>query len=104
MCNMPNDLVLAPLPAKKQLWEAADEFAWQRESHRDPGIHTSFGLAVDGELVKLDDGRLSCRDEWVAEQTLSASSSSRSVVGWEEWCSGADGFGGLVMLAASLIL
>jgi hypothetical protein len=23
---------------------------------------------------------------------------------WEEWCTGIDGFGGLVMLAASLIL
>jgi hypothetical protein len=104
MCNMPTDLILAPLPAKKQLWEASDEFAWKVESQREPGIQTSFGLAADGELVKLDDGRLSCSDAWVSDQTLDARTSSRSVARWEEWCAVTDGFGGLVMLAASLIV
>jgi hypothetical protein len=104
MCNMPSDLILAPLPAKKQLWEAADKFGWKGESQRDPGAQTTFGLAVDGELVRLDDSRLSCSDKWVSDQTLDTRTSSRSTVGWEDWCSGADGFCGLVMLAASLIV
>ncbi|EPE33750.1 hypothetical protein GLAREA_06763 [Glarea lozoyensis ATCC 20868] len=104
MCDMPTDLILAPLPAKKQLWEASDEFAWKVESQREPGIQTSFGLAADGELVKLGDDRLSCSDAWVSNQTLDARASSRNVGRWEEWCAGIDGFGGLVMLAASLIV
>lgn len=28
MCSLQSDLVLAPLPAKKALWDAPDELAW----------------------------------------------------------------------------
>ncbi|KAH8668968.1 hypothetical protein BX600DRAFT_435480 [Xylariales sp. PMI_506] len=104
VCEMPTDLILAPLPAKKQLWEASDEFAWKAESQRDPGIHTSFGLAADGQLVKLDESRLSCTDAWLSYETLDTKHAPpRCTVNWEEWCAGIDGFGGLVLLAASLV-
>ena len=104
MCDLPTDLVLAPLPARRQLWEAGDEFAWKVESQRDPGVQVDFGLATDGEIVKLDEGRLSCSDAWLSLHSLGASTPARSTASWEEWCSGIDGFGGLVMLAASLIV
>jgi hypothetical protein len=104
MCDMPTDLILAPLPARRQLWEAQNEFAWKGESQRESGIQYVFGLAADGELVKLDDSRLSCSDTWVPAQTLDSRTSSGSIAPWEAWCSGMDSFGGLVMLAASLIV
>lgn len=99
MCNVQTDLLIAPLPAKKPLWEAGDEFVWKAESDREPGVQTAFGLAANGELVKLDEGQLHCHD---AVLLHNARTSARSTANWEEWCSGMDGFGGLVMLAASL--
>ncbi|KFZ09835.1 hypothetical protein V502_08445 [Pseudogymnoascus sp. VKM F-4520 (FW-2644)] len=90
-----------PLPAKKQLWEATDEFTWKMESEREPWAQTNFGLATNGELVKLDQGQLHCSDEVLPYELSGAP--SRSTANWEEWCSGMDGLGGLVMLTASFI-
>lgn len=104
MCDLPTDLILAPLPAPKQLWEADNELVWNTERRREPGVQTTFGLAADGELVNLDDGRLSCNDAWLPYKSLDTRMPPRSTANWEEWCSGIDGFGGLVMLAASLIV
>ncbi|PQE16409.1 C6 finger domain-containing protein [Rutstroemia sp. NJR-2017a BVV2] len=104
MCDMPTDLILAPLPARKLLWEAGDEFAWRAESQREPRIQVSFGLAADGDIVKLDESRLSCSDMWLSHHSSDSRTPSRSTASWEEWCAGADGFGALVMLAASLIV
>ena len=61
MCPLPDDLIMAPLPARRQLWEASDESAWEMESRRgSPGAHESFGLTGGGEVVRLDEGRPSC--------------------------------------------
>lgn len=106
MCPLPDDLVLAPLPARRQLWETNDELAWEAEGRGGPhGAQASFGLTVGGEVVRLDEGRLSCGDGWVSRssQAVSGASGANTPPGWEEWCSGMDGFGGLVMLAASLL-
>ena len=104
MCDLQTDLILAPLPAKKQLWEAGDEFVWKAEIEREPGVQTTFGLAANGELVRLDEGQLYRSDAMLLHKSLDARTPSRSTANWEEWCSGMDGFGGLVMLAASLIV
>lgn len=103
-CTLQTDLILAPLPAKKQLWEASDEAVWKAESEREPGAQAAFGLAATGELVKLNEGQLYCSDAVLLYKPLDAKIPSRSTAHWEEWCSGMDGFGGLVMLAASLIV
>ncbi|KAI0129862.1 hypothetical protein BJ170DRAFT_692521 [Xylariales sp. AK1849] len=104
MCDLHTDFILAPLPAEKQLWEAVDEFRWKAESEREPGAQTVFGLAADGELVKLDAGQIYCRDAVLVHEPLDARAPTRSTAKWEEWCSGMDRFGGLVMLAASLVV
>ncbi|KAH8778951.1 hypothetical protein BGZ57DRAFT_761172 [Hyaloscypha finlandica] len=103
MCELPTDLILAPLPAKKQLWEAGDESVWKAECEREPGVQTDFGLAANGELVKVDQGWY-CGGASQVHNSFGEKTSSRSTGNWEEWCSGMDGFGGLVMLAASLIV
>ena len=92
-CDLPTDLVLAPLPAGKQLWEAEDEFAWKKESEKGLEAQTTFGLAQNGGLVKLVPARSSSN----------VSDLLRVDAGWEEWCSQMDTFGGLVMLAATLV-
>ena len=104
MCELQTDLILAPLPAKKQLWEADDEFVWKAESEREPRAQTDFALAANGELVELDKGQLYGSDAVLLYNSLDARTPSRSTANWEEWCAGMDGFGGLVMLAASLIV
>jgi hypothetical protein len=102
MCNLPTDLVIAPLPARKQLWEARDESTWTRDILRESSSAIAFGLARDGELVVLGVERLSRDDVWLSDQPP-LETSPRSTASWEEWCSGIDGFGGLIMLAASLV-
>lgn len=103
LCELQTDLILAPLPANKQLWEAGDEFVWKAESERKPEGQTAFALAANGELVKLNDYQSYCSNQVLLCKSLDASMPSRSTAHWEEWCSGMDGFGGLVMLAASLV-
>lgn len=119
-------LVLAPLPARKQLWEANDEIAWTMEIDRDSrqvpltettetffssSSFTAFGLARNGELVSLDmsQGQKFCRSAAVSLRTQQSlldggkTSCSKGKANWEDWCAGMDGLGGLVMLAASLL-
>ena len=86
MCNLQTDLILAPLPAKKQLWEASDEFLWKAESEKKPGAQTAFGLATNGELVKLDEGQLYCSDAVLLQKSSDPKTYSRSTANWEEWC------------------
>lgn len=104
MCDLQRDLVIAPLPSKKQLWEAGDEFAWRAESDMEPGPQADFGLAANGELVKLVEGQIYCSGAALLYYSMDTRTPSRSTANWKEWCSGMDGFGGLVMLAASLIV
>jgi hypothetical protein len=98
MCELQKDLFIAPLPAKKQLWEADSEVVWKTEREREPWAQTAFGLAANGELVQLDEGQRYCSDAVLLYNPADLGTAS-----WEEWCSGMDGFGGLVMLAASLM-
>ncbi|KAJ9607678.1 hypothetical protein H2200_007756 [Cladophialophora chaetospira] len=101
LCDHDANLILGPLPTRKQLWEAADEFAWVAESAKEPGIETLYGLAVNGDLVRLDGAHLRS-DEVLPQNPSHIGSPSSSATNWEGWCAGMDGFGGLVMLAASL--
>lgn len=120
-------LVLAPLPARKTLWEATDEIAWHiereggRKFHPDffpitsdsspPASSAAFGLTANGQLVKVDLGRGQhyCSDYAESlcrrQSTLGDNNPSPSTftVDLDDWCTGMDGLGGLVMLAASLL-
>jgi hypothetical protein len=87
-------IVLALLPAKKQIWEAGDELMWRAERERDPDTETAFAMATSGDLIKLHVHPREC---------LQATSPSRTTASWDEWCAGMDGLGGLVMLSAALI-
>lgn len=98
-CDPGAELVIAPLPAKRQLWEAADGLAWKTEMGRENGTQTDFALAANGELVKLDEGYMYCGDN----RSLKARPQSTVTENWQEWCLGMDGLGGLIMLTASLI-
>ena len=110
MCDMPSEFMIAPLPAKRQLWEATDAQEWLLQSQKEPREQVSYAVAADGEIVKLDQRRLSCHDAWLPyapsdQETASEnqkSRSSHSAGWWAEWCTGMDSMGGLIMLAASI--
>lgn len=72
------------------------------ESQRSSWAQTNFGLATSGELVTLDEGQIYCSDGALSNEFSGAP--LRSTENWEEWCSGMDGLGGLIMLTASLIM
>jgi len=103
LCELQTDLVLAPLPAKKQLWEAPDEFAWKAVNEKTPGIETDFALAADGDLVKLEGEHSYCTYKAKLQYRSLGDGPPRKSALWEEWCSSMDSFGGLVMLTASLV-
>jgi hypothetical protein len=104
-CKLQVDLILAPLPAKKQLWEASDALNWKTEFARNSDTRTAFGLAANGELVTLDEGQLYCCNDRLSYKPLNAKDPSNSAVSnWGEWCADMDGLSGLIMLAASLIV
>ena len=103
MCELPTELILAPLPSKKQLWEANDESMWKIEATMELGVEITFGLASNGELVKLWSDSLHGDDATLLHKSVSSRNLPRDTANWEEWCSGMDGFGGLIMLAASLV-
>jgi hypothetical protein len=100
MCNLPPDLVLAPLPAKKELWDASDEWTWNAEIKKDSIARTDFGLTKSWELIKLGyDGN----GKTLVHTAITSTSPLRKSASWEDWCSGMDGFGSLVMLAALVV-
>lgn len=53
MCHVREaGLVIAPLPAQKQLWEAADELMWKAELGREEvGVAKDFALAGNGDAM-----------------------------------------------------
>ncbi|ETS85545.1 hypothetical protein PFICI_03570 [Pestalotiopsis fici W106-1] len=103
MCDMAFDLLLAPLPSKKQLWEAESEFAWKADGLLETEQRFAFGLAVDGELVKIDKGGARCEHHIMMTPDPVDNVASKTPANWEDWCSEMDNLGNLVMLAASLI-
>lgn len=103
LCDMQADLVLAPLPATKQLWEAADEYQWSAIRAKNANTQTAFGLASNGDLVELFENQQFSNGALMLYKPLDNGIGTGETGNWEEWCAGMDGFGGLVMLAASLL-
>jgi hypothetical protein len=103
LCELPSDLILAPLPARKQLWEADNELVWKSEQGKEPAIPVAFGLAANGEVVKLSEEQPQYSNASLLHESLDSKVQSRDTASWEDWCSGMDGLGTLIMLAASLI-
>jgi hypothetical protein len=103
MCGLQKDLVIAPLPAKKQIWETGNERGWEEVAKRDDGFQKTLALTADGELVQLEDGQLYCSNGVMRYRIPHGASPTPNTTDWEQWYSGMDGFGSLIMLAASLI-
>jgi hypothetical protein len=102
LCDIKSEDIPVLLPTKKQLWEAGDEFQWKMERETEPTNQGVFALAANSELVKMDVPR--CDIEILTPKSLEAGPSLQSAKNWEEWCSGMDDLGGLVMLAATLTM
>lgn len=103
LCNRQPDLLVAPLPTEKRLWEAPDAVAWQREYETKVDFPVEFGLATNGELVRMGGGEINLHASDSRGRELWEDVPSRSAADLAEWCSEMDGLGGLVMVAASAI-
>ena len=95
LCDPKPGFVLAPLPARKSLWEACDEAIWRSEIEWSLNDEKDFGLTENGNLVRLKQQVTSGNDENSIE--------SISAKNWEDWCSEMDEFGALIMIGASLL-
>jgi len=116
LCILQTDLALAPLPAKKALWEARDESGWKVETERGAGksnmvqMDREFGLATTGDLVRIEEGQVYCgagqgriKYEVLGGIRRDGRGDGGNDGNWEEWCTGMDGLGGLVVLAATMV-
>jgi len=102
LCDLhESDLVLSPLPSRRLLWEASDGNQWEVASSTDPNAQTVFGMTANGDLVKFEAASAFHGDTATVRHLQHGV--ARTVANWEEWCSGMDSMGGLVMLAASLV-
>ncbi|KAI5206838.1 hypothetical protein E4T39_02245 [Aureobasidium subglaciale] len=100
MCELQNDLIIAPLPAEKYIWEADNKHIWHDGLKGKSGLRESFALTAGGEIVQLKEGQSYCNGKL---QYGTLGDTAAAPVTWENWCSGMDGFGSLIMLAASLL-
>lgn len=98
-CTDPDGFLLAPLPAKKQLWEAPDAQNWMAETTRNEGHPIVFGVLTSGQMVKMQEQQIVMPGEVGATSGVGEEESARN---WQEWCAGMDGLGALVTLATSL--
>jgi hypothetical protein len=99
-CVLNDGFLLAPLPARKQLWEADNELHWMMAKSRDVGGDAAYGMKADGQMAKMNVYPL--LSDGMSELSARRLSESESSANWSEWCAGMDGLGALVMLAASL--
>jgi hypothetical protein len=102
-CLLYGGFLIAPLPTRKQLWEARDAHHWQLE--RQKGIEDSsvFGIKIGGQMAKFSD----FIDAEVTQKNIVLAqpqepTERESDEHWTQWCSCMDQLGALVMLAASL--
>ena len=99
-CAEPDGFLLAPLPSKKQLWDAPDEPSWTTEKIRDGGFPNVFGVLSNGQMIRTQEHHVILEGEVGLSEGMA---SEESAANWQEWCAGMDGFGALVTLAASLV-
>lgn len=107
---MPAEFVIAPLPAKRQLWDAKNAEEWKLQNQEEECKQVSYALAMDGKIIKLNQDRLSCCDAWLSSTPMDDETASQdherrtisSATWWTEWCSGMDSMGALILLAASM--
>ncbi|KAF3034748.1 hypothetical protein E8E11_001567 [Didymella keratinophila] len=98
-CANPDGFLLAPLPARKQLWEAPDAQKWTVEKSRNGADLSVFGVLTGGQMVKLQEQQIIMPGEIGFPLGIEEEESVRN---WQEWCAGMDGLGALVTLATSL--
>jgi hypothetical protein len=94
-CMTPSGFLLAPLSARKQLWEAPDADVWMLERCRDiGGVQSVFGILNSGQMIKLPDFKSLQNGQSFVVRPEEVAQSGRN---WQEWCSGMDGLGTLSM-------
>lgn len=88
LCAAYPGFIVAPLPAKRTLWEAPTAEAWRSERNWNTNDREMYGMSLDGKLLKMhqDNGLISCSPE-----------------SWDNWLPEMDSFGILIMIAASLL-
>ncbi|KAJ4354734.1 hypothetical protein N0V95_003576 [Ascochyta clinopodiicola] len=98
-CAEPDGFLLAPLPGRKQLWEAPDAQAWMVEKSRDGVGASVFGVLTGGQMVRMQEQQVLLADGVNFPLGVGDGESAEN---WQEWCAGMDGLGALVTLATSL--
>jgi hypothetical protein len=99
-CMTPSGFLLAPLPARKQLWEAPNADTRMLERCRDTdGFPTVFRILNNLQMVKLPDFKSLQNGQTFVVRPEEGAQSGRNC---QERCSGMDGLLSLVMLAATL--
>jgi hypothetical protein len=101
-CTLFDNYAIAPLPAKKALWDARDEHDWRMEKSKE-NDDIVFGLKVSGRMARFRTfGSVQDSGMEVILAQPREPTEDESEENWKEWCSGMDDLGALIMLAATL--
>lgn len=98
-CAVSDGFLLAPLPSRRQLWEASEEGAWEAEKSRDGMFPSTFGVLTGGQMVRLQEQQIIMPGEVYSPLSVGE---EESALNWQDWCAGIDGLGTLVTLAVTL--
>lgn len=102
-CLLYGGFLLAPLPAKKQLWQARDSLSWHVEKKREGASDDVSGIKIGGLMARFRQVVETREIQAVMVLAhLQEPTESESDAHWTDWCLGMDGLGALVMLAALL--
>lgn len=99
-CTLLDGFLISPLPSHKQLWEARDETEWAARKGLGSHSETTYGIRPGGRMGKLQTNSVILST--ISELSWEQPTESESNIHWQEWSSGMDGLGALIMLAASL--
>lgn len=98
-----------PLPASKLLWEAPNSSVWRSEVEAGTKSNGIFGLMANGQLMRLERSSRSEMDEQMIQNPMDwprrdySDEVWKAGENWTDWAAGMDGYGYLIMIAASLV-
>jgi hypothetical protein len=90
-------------------WEARTSSAWQLEVEMGTKSNGIFGLMTNGQLMRLERSSGFEMDKQMVQNPVDwpqrdySNDVWKSGENWTDWAAGMDGFGYLIMIAASLV-
>ncbi|KAI5201221.1 hypothetical protein AUEXF2481DRAFT_28273 [Aureobasidium subglaciale EXF-2481] len=82
MCQLQNDLITAPLPSKKYIWEADNKHNWHDGIKGKAELQENFALTAGGAIVQLKEEQSYCNGK-LQYGTIGDTAAAPVTTSWE---------------------